>query len=84
MQCLRIFQWVGLPVSSAQLDEILWSVGEPTNTKTVRYALLLNKLAELSMDRPDMFDQIASVHFAPTHLLEIIKRRSTTFPYVRS
>lgn len=74
-QCQRIFQWVGLPMTSTQLDEILTSVGEKSDSKMVRYSQLLNKLSDLSLERPDMFDHIASVHFAPSHLLEVIRRR---------
>eukprot|EP00961_Rhodomonas_salina_P107657 1449698-Rhodomonas_salina.3 len=39
-------------MTSTQLDEILTSVGEKSDSKMVRYSQLLNKLSDLSLERP--------------------------------
>eukprot|EP00286_Rhodomonas_abbreviata_P021477 CAMPEP_0181294266 /NCGR_PEP_ID=MMETSP1101-20121128/3505_1 /TAXON_ID=46948 /ORGANISM="Rhodomonas abbreviata, Strain Caron Lab Isolate" /LENGTH=726 /DNA_ID=CAMNT_0023398905 /DNA_START=50 /DNA_END=2227 /DNA_ORIENTATION=+ len=74
-QALRIFRAVGYPLTAAQLDEVLVTIHEPVNVTTIQYPTVLDKLSGLALDRPELFDHLASVHFAPTHLNEIIARR---------
>ena len=58
-----------------ELEDVLDVLGEKAPAGYVNYKTLLAKLSQLTFDMPEIFESLTSVHFAPTHLYQVVGAR---------
>ena len=71
----RIFTAAGQPLTVEELEDVLDVLGEKAPAGYVNYKTLLAKLSQLTFDMPEIFESLTSVHFAPTHLYQVVGAR---------
>ena len=71
----RIFCAAGFPLQIEELEDIIDLIQESAPKGYVNYKSMLNKLAILTFDMPEIFESLTSVQFAPTHLVKVVGAR---------
>jgi len=74
-ETVRIFIAAGFPVTIEEMNDILDILAQKSPKGYLDYKAMLNKLSALTFDMPEIFESLTSVHFAPTHLTQVVGSR---------